>query len=297
MTRRRLSLHCHDLLHRLRHGKIAVPLVDFDMDPRPPDHIARRGLLEPLLPLIHQAEKYIFDSGTDTEWIGAADPEVQAFRESAVAMMEMDLFHLPHSPMWIEDPYGEDPDYMRNYYLVREFPEKKAIELWLFKRYRTSFYLPQHKGKDEIVVFVPFPAMIPYDKPDDDWFTINVPAMHSASLLHRSLGEAVYCFKKLIVTLAAQGTEREHVAAARPRDTTSGRRGYAHHVIYVPVDPVPPQAAPGPPGSGRQRRKHLVSGYVWGRHTRPREEQRFIAPHWRGSAELGTVEHSHRRVG
>lgn len=106
------------------------------------------------------------------------------------------------------------------------------------------------------------------------------------------LGAASYTVKKLLVTLAARGTVVEKSpplpkGASRPSLPAKSRK-YPFTLIRIPEeDPDPSDLREGHGGGGgKPRHKILVRGYVWGKNTRPRDQQRLIAPYWRGRDEV-----------
>ena len=111
----------------------------------------------------------------------------------------------------------------------------------------------------------------------------------------RKCGEAVYALKKFLVTLATRQAITECVDRKKSAGLPKRFRDYPHTIIRVPLDET--SGHTDPRAAGPKRRKHLVRGCTWGKNTRPLEERRWIAPFFRGSAELGEVTRSHTVVG
>ena len=99
-----MRLQCADILHILRNKPIVISMPNGHPAVFPASSKVRRQLLAPLLPLIHQAEKIIFDSGSDQD----ADTTT-AIRDTSVNMLEANLFHQPFKTIWVEDPYEDNP--------------------------------------------------------------------------------------------------------------------------------------------------------------------------------------------
>jgi hypothetical protein len=101
----------------------------------------------------------------------------------------------------------------------------------------------------------------------------------------------MYASTKFLVTLATTNhiQEREPGKPFKPRIPQKFRE-YPHVIIRVPDYAAARGSKSDGDSSGARRRMHLVEGYVWGRNTRPRDEQRFIFPHWRGDQSIGVIE-------
>ena len=113
-------------------------------------------------------------------------------------------------------------------------------------------------------------------------------------LAAKTIGEAIFATKKFVVTLATEQAIREHVdvpGGPRAQAAAARARRYPYTIIRVPTYVPETAGESGKPGT--PRRCHLVRGYVWGKNTRPKEEQRWIAPFWRGDAALGIATRSH----
>jgi hypothetical protein len=282
-----MQLQCADVLDVLRNR----PIMTIDAAGMPvianTNHVIRKNLLLPLLPQIHQAKKFIFDSGSDQ------DETAVAVRQTAVAMMEAKLFHQPHPVIWIEDPYDNDPDLQRNFYLGIETPGK--ITVFAFNRSNVNGMYREMFGetppaKVPTITFHPFPLEIDLENPSDDFRVTNVGlAFRRDSIEAKVLGEAIYSYKKLIVTLNTSNHKSEYVMAPPRKAAGVQRRFYDHHIIRIPIDYEAPIEPSGPGLPGRPRRMHLVRGYVYGKNTRPLAEQRWVKPYWRGDKELGVV--------
>lgn len=234
-----------------------------------------------LLPWMHQAKKFIFDSGSDKD-----EQTTAAVRETAVNMMEAGLFHLPHPITWIEDPFEDNPE-MRFYYLCKE--DESGIVMIFLQGMPPSV----GGGRDQPrYILMQQPAIIDL-KAVTDKFIIG-GADECDSIVGNSYAEAIYSLKKFIVCLNTEDIIREKVEgrpfkAALPKKF----RQYEHAIIRVPLDTFDDRYVEPGTGGGRKRRKHLVRGYTWGRNTRPVEQQRWIKPFFRGSQEIGVIERDH----
>lgn len=114
------------------------------------------------------------------------------------------------------------------------------------------------------------------------------------------MGEVIYTIKKFLVTLNTTNHEQVKVGQGKKKGVAGllnkRRSSFAHTIIRVPEDDTPVSIGLGHGGSRIKRRKHLVRGFVWGKNTRPIEEQRWVKPYWRGAQEVGVVDRSHYDV-
>lgn len=229
-----------------------------------------------LLPKLHRAEKFVFDTG-----LAGNEAEEMVFRETAVNMLEAGIFHLPFPEIWLEDPFeGSNLRYM---YFCEE--DEREIRIWFFL---------DATGELDIVAF-PEPLIIDLHDPQDRFI---YPAGNPQNIAcKKAAGEAVYAVKKFIVTLGSRGAERRRVKGGNHALNMKPRgRDYPHTVVRIPTDYSSPVERDGK-GTGGFRRMHLVRGYMWGKNTRDLNEQRWIEPFFRGRAELGEVVHDHYVMG
>lgn len=283
-----MKLHLPDIMRHMRGEPFGVIHVDGGVDLIEPTRKHRDRMFQPFLTDMHKAEKFIFDSGTDQDV-----ETVSAVRSTAFAMLEHGLLHLPAPLCWIEDPFDSDTDKdgaHRLYYLCKELKTEIVVVLFQLVDPLTAAELPR-SSRRALPKYTMFgnPFLISLEKPSD---LFNIVGADSAvPELSRAASTAVYSVKKFLVTLAAQQTVRERVEPPRVRGVSTGpRKEYAHTVVRIPTY-IPERTegtgdARGPQG---RRRMGLVAGYVWGKNTRPLEQQRWIAPFWRGNAALGFV--------
>lgn len=285
-----MRLHCGEVLYALRHKPILIPDETGMPSVVPPTAKQRRNFLAPILPLIHGAEKFIFDSGSDQD-----ERTVMAVRETAVNMIEAGLFHQPHPLIWVEDPYEDAPETQRHYYLGHE--KDDGIIIRVFTR-MSQKRLHQMAGLDGVpslpdFSFHPYPLYIDLREPSDQFTILGLRNSALSPIYSKVLGEAVYSYKKLIVTLASTNPEIERVRPKGEAGGDSRHRAYDHRIIRIPLDTDPSERSGPSKGTGVRRRRHLVRGYVFGRFTRPVEQQHWVKPYWRGDRELGISQHSH----
>lgn len=282
-----MRLLCTKILHTLRHRPLLLsggePYVSQPSDKR------RNAVLAPLLPLIHRAEKFIFDSGSDQD-----ERTIMAVRETALNMLEAGLFHLPHKVVWVEDPWEDAPDEKRNFYLAVE--DDDAIRVYLFthmnQRLLADTFGIRVNPSMPSTSFHLSPLIISLREPSDQF------GFHSGGgtdlMFLKVLAEAMYSFKKFIVTLNTENLQIERGRTPSHGVRPGARfRKYEHRIVRVPLDTSPSSGGLGSSGPGKPRRRHLVRGYVFGKNTRPKEQQRWIKPYWRGDAEIGIVERDH----
>lgn len=282
-----MRLLCADILHTLRHKPIMIALPPsgepYYADVTDP---LREKIVLPLLGHIHQSQKFIFDSGSDQD-----ERTTLAVRETTVNMIEAGLFHLPHPIIWVEDPYEENPEHYRNFYLAME--TSTQIEIWFFAKLPMGNANLQGKRIPSVYVH-PMALVIDLEKASDMFMVSKVD--HVTPLYSKILGEAVYAFKKLLVTLNAQSLSIDKVSARKDRGSGPRNRSYDHSIVRIPLD-TPTTTSSSHPSeaasdSSIKRRKHLVRGFVWGKNTRPTEQQHWVRPYWRGN-ETALNERSH----
>ena len=248
----------------------------------------RQKLTNVFIPLIHKAEKFIFDSGSDHD-----KRTTDAVRETAVNMIEAKLFHMPFPLMWIEDPFTDDPDdETRNFYLVEETPREIRVQFFQRFNYAKSTGM-SGRGMPSLLMHI-HPLVIDLEHPDDKFLMPTAKEIDDAN--GKTCAEAIYSVKKLVVSLNTKDIIIERVK--RDKERTGGdfkRRTYPHSIVRVPFETG--GASESGASGGKRRRKHLVRGFVWGKNTRPIEQQRWIAPYWRGDNEVGVVQREHYEVG
>jgi len=297
-----MKLLLPDLMYVLDKRPMLVQSVSGLPEVRRPSDPLRRKLAARLLPLMHKAEKFIFDSGSDQD-----ERTITAVRETAVNMMEAGLFHLPFPIVWIEDPFESDPEGIRRFfYLAVEDEKEQVIRVWHLQSSNLKLDMQpfaETLGSDpaslkpyQYNVFAD-PLLFDLKEPSDLFILEGVKT--PASPLHSKLvGEAAYGFKKFLVSLNTEQLEQERVSPPKPKPGTDKRfREYPHTIVRIPLDRDERGNVIRDKGTGRPRRRHLVRGFVWGKNTRPVEEQHWVRPHWRGDASRGTVERSHYKVG
>jgi hypothetical protein len=94
-----MKLHVSEFLRHLSTRPMTF-LAEHGIQTLPPGHENRPSLAASFRPMIHQAGKFVFDSGSDAD-----DDTTQAVRDTAFAMLEDGRFHLPYPTTWIEDPF------------------------------------------------------------------------------------------------------------------------------------------------------------------------------------------------
>lgn len=236
---------------------------------KPKDKVRQKVTL-PLIAYMHKAQKFIFDSGSDQD----ADT-VNAVKDTAVAMIEAGLFHLPYPVTWIEDPFEDNPA-LRNYYLCVE--KDDMVTVYLFQKIPPIPDAPHY-------LFHLHPMEISL-KEATDLFTLAGAWEKPNPVAEKTFGEAVYSLKKFLVCLETENIIREKVEGSPFKaGLPKKHRKYEHSIIRIPTDVTEASGGQGT-GTGAKRRRHLVRGYIWGRNTREADQQRWIKPFWRGSKEV-----------
>jgi hypothetical protein len=223
-----------------------------------------------LISRMKNAEKIIFDSGTDHEQLITT-----AYRETALEMMNHGLFRLPFDSIWVEDYFEDAPDH-RMCYFAEEVGGRIAIyAMFVIDSMVMEFY--------DVV------AEIDIRNPAHDAIVDRrrIPlGIREESPVVIKATEAVYSLKKLLVTLATKQAIEERVTPPRAPNAPRERRADDSPYLLVRT-PLDEQLSSSMTVGGRTTpRKHLVSGYVWGKNTKPRNQQRWIKPFFRGSGEL-----------
>lgn len=238
-----------------------------------------------LLSNIKLAEKFVFDTGQDRD-----RDTTEAIRETAIAMAEQNLLHLPYPKTWIEDPYEGSPDPMhRRLYYCEEKDDK--IVIFVLEDYgkmfgdigRFAFYdvpividLAESRARGKVHGTTYWPV------------ETGMPPQFMRTLI----GEVLYAVQKFLVVLATKGTETERTQRAnRGSSRADDPKNWPFTVVRVPLDRSAPRETWTGTGHGTPPRKHHVRGYQWGKNTRPIPEQKWIWPYWRGHEDRGVIEH------
>lgn len=282
-----MKLHLPEIMDVLETKPFAMMMPDGALLTFERKNKHRGRITQRLLPLMHEAQKFIFDSGSDQ------DPKVvQIYRDTALAMLETNTFHLPFPVIWVEDPFSDETSHhdLRFYYLAKEHPDH--IELYHITR------LPKTEMRDDIRYLINGCRMV-IDKVDvSDKFTILDIDTPPDPIVGKSAAEAVYGLKKFLVAISISDTVRDKVPGSPYKASLPKKfRKYPYTVIRIPeddteADTVIGEARESHPGT--KKRKHLVMGYTWGKHTRSQDEWRLIKPYWRGSQEI--IERDHYEV-
>lgn len=226
-----------------------------------------------------EAPKFIFESVADTDAVFVKD-----IHETAEEMMDFGIFRLPSQYIWVEDPVNIDimqdvPDNVkanmkeggadvRMFYFAEQ--EEDRILMWGGR----SCTLPDHRLQIEV---------------HEDPTILDIRPGREYQPWTASLETAMIALKHLVVTLGTDEAEKRRVTvskgnAAKPLE----KRHFEYtHIKIKPKAYLPGEEVPISESTGKKRKLHFVRGYIWGRHTRPRPEQRWIKPQWRGDINLG----------
>jgi hypothetical protein len=283
-----MKLHLTEFLRHLNDRPMTL-LAEHGIRALPAGNKNRRALASTFRPMLHQAGKFIFDSGSDAD-----GDTTQAVKETVIAMLEDGRFHLPYPTTWIEDPFENDPE-QRNFYLAYE--KGPVIRVWTALR--------RHHPASPTFFLCTLPLIIDLSSPvEGHRVPVDLPPGHPGHdpvafrYVQELLGQADYAFRKFIVALGSGGIERHEVANDRPVPGVERpnvgpqkpRGNYPYTIIRIPDEPVSDGSGLS---TGLRRRRHFVRGFVWGKNTRPRDQQRWVAGYYRGAADLGEIERSH----
>jgi hypothetical protein len=281
-----MKLHAGHLIEHLQFKALLLTHPDRPPELLEPKDKRRPKLFGDLIKRIEAAPKYIFDSGNDK------DPDqMDKVRKTATAMMDFDLFHLPFPSIWVEDPFIDNPDERRYYYFMSENYQTRRITVHHFAR------MPEFKETGEFTyVYTPYQFEKDLDITTDKWAWVGPdPSLHEGTVwwdaFVQPFREAMYASTKFLVTLATTN----HIAEKDPGRPFKQRiphkfREYPHVIIRVPEYVPTKKGEKTGDGTGAKRRMHLVAGYVYGKNTRPIEEQKLILPYWRGDQTIGVIE-------
>jgi hypothetical protein len=243
-----------------------------------------RKQIDILREAIDLAEKFVFDSGL------MMDAETaNAFSDTTIEMISAGLFHLPSAACWIEDAFAPEHNLLFERYGYLCLEASDAIIVSVFVRTQTPGF-SEWSWVDGCGTI----SLTERSDRDTFMFTTMASGPDSVEKLPQAIvAQAVGALKRFIVTLATPQAVRERVGGRdQPRQWRGPKlRRFDYTVVRVPQ--YIPQDGEDGQGMGSPRRCHLVRGYVWGRHTRPVEEQRWIAPFFRGNASLGMATRSH----
>jgi hypothetical protein len=235
-------------------------------------------------------QRFIFDSGEDN-----SKEEIKAFDDTTEELIAADLFHLPYPTVWIEDYFSRDPSGFRYCYFCSEIDNQIiawSVTYWPKDcKSAEDFSIPAFANRCSVL------GVLVWDTKPSFGFRYYVPDNEAEAdpsrTVYKRISAATLMLEKFIATMAASNTVREpgetKRRTARPgRDPMSRREKDFKTVIYGFTHVAPPadDTVPVEAGGYRPRKRHLVRGYTWGRNTRPKEEQRWIAPFWRGRGEV-----------
>jgi hypothetical protein len=252
--------------------------------------IEDENLVPDWVPLIQKAERYLFETYGDVD-----EDTVKAISDTAHEMIEYGLFHLPHPVIWLEDPWPDDwvdratggaewpggrPPHGSGaqVYLLQELPDRIT---WTLIVATPNEHIP---GK-RFYNFHIEANSIPLDasKLPTDW--------------RSEIGSTNFAIKQFVVTLATeQAVVERKISGGYGSSVPKTRRNLDYTDVRIVIPGERGEPGTGPEGHHGKRRLHLVAGYMWGKHTRPRDEQRWTAPFWRGDRALGVVGHDHYEV-
>lgn len=272
--------------------KLLYPrVIELLTQTRDPDKAA---LGRRLAPLMEKAERFVFES------YGDADPEVfKAVHFTAEEMIDAGFFHLPYPILWFEDPWNYDDMLAKQLDSMRALfgellPSRDAFDTWGANSYlcieeRDRIWVwgvtssPEPRiGHQFLFHGVPTEIDLRADRPANlDW--------------QKQLGGPLHAVKQLIVTLATKQAEVTDIAGKpwKPKCPLKLRE-YGFKTVQIKV--AGQTQAEAHAATGRRRKLELVRGYMYGKNTRPREHQRWVAPYWRGDESLGVTMRDHYEV-
>ncbi len=225
--------------------------------------------------LFEEAVKFIHESSGDL-----VDSQVQDIHATAEVMIDAGLFHLPFKSVWIEDPFPAQTAGREGRYFL--YCVEKANEIHIY----TVVGLPsKHPKRKRDYTFYACPEVLSLS-PDRErlpWYTTK--------------NTSKYSLMQFVINLATAQADVEKVAG-KPwkRSQPIKTRRYEHSVVRIILPGETRRSVDEAKGMGSKRKLHFVSGYIWGKNTRPTEEQRWIPPCWRGDASIGVVKPKHREV-
>jgi hypothetical protein len=278
---------------------LRYPIVLYQLEHKRVMYIDRHGRADvrnvakveaTMIATMRRAKKVVFDSGTDED-----RDIMKTYRETALNMMDAGLFHLPYPISWVEDPFESSPD-NRLYYLAVERDQKITMRVAVGI---TGPPVPLIVYGGQVMLNLANPTHSYYldgREIDIDFHTKGHRMSETQANQIIICGNAVYSLKKLLVSLATEQVIKERKNP--PKVVGGGKVGKSRRLPYTVVRvPLDDEISVGAStGTGTRRRKHLVRGYVWGKNTRPVEEQRWIKPFFRGSREHGEIQHTRVEV-
>jgi hypothetical protein len=249
--------------------------------------ILEHGLLTDHLSMMAKCEKYVFesinpDSVTAVETPCMEHPLVQ----TALEMVEFGIFKLPFPFIWLEDP--QDVDIIQNWPSHAKEAMKAAgvhntfCYLCWQEPERICFYAMEHgpmpkgygNGERFLVKFY------------EDYNTINTSSREALQKsLEENLHALIFLLDFLVTASSSNADLREFKASYSPPSAPPWARSHDHKILRVRLGPNSATGAGTP--TGRRKAQELVPGYIWGKHTRPKDEQRWINAYFRGDPALG----------
>ena len=273
------------LLVKTAKRKLFLPLIV--------DRMKEQRFCQDRIPRIVAAEKYFFESGNDSD-----EELVKAVHSTSEEMIDFGIFHLPYPSIWVEDPIDPNlyvdttPDIIQG--LLQANADCRMC--YLAEEKGNQITIQGYKVMPLSVTRLDFPLIEYYDNVD----VIDLSKDRAPVPWTESHGKMGFALRQLLVTLATPQASKEVITVSRHNETKPiTERHYSHTVVRVKFDKQLAShghAEGTGEGSGGKRKLHLVAGYIYGKHTRPREEQRFVQPFWRGDIRLGIVDHERYEV-
>ena len=222
------------------------------------------------------APKFIFESNDDYD-----DDSVKAIFETTQAMGEFGLLTLPYEAVLIEDP------------VCYEKLSKSILPKGMTQQFETTQYYLCRQMQDHIEVIGFTRVCYPVIGLDKFIFFLTPRILQFDALdWEQDRGTPIIAVREFLFALATKQSQRVSVPGRSPGQ--AGDLGYAYTIVTV--SEVVTASGQRLAGNGPKRRLHPVRGYIWGRNTRPLEEQRWIAPFYRGDCARGVVSHEAYRV-
>jgi hypothetical protein len=246
-----------------------------------------------LKPRLERAIKYIFESEGDVD-----RETVQNIHLTSEEMIDAGLFHLPFPSIWIEDPWFDEWTKLLHAERIREG--------------RFFWFCEEHDGRIDIFSVQanpPYVGFISQVTPTQRRklrrtytfhtvpHTIDLSPDRTRPEWAESFNSPLHSVRQFLVTLATAQADVE-VVPGKPwkRKQPIKTREYEHRVLRILLPGETRHSVGESQSTGARRKLHFVSGYIWGKNTRPKEEQRWIAPFWRGDVKEGVSLTRHREV-
>jgi len=248
-------------------------------------------------PRFEASEKFIFKSEGDLE-----RETVKQIHLTSEEMIDAGLFHLPFPSVWIEDPWDQSV-----IALLRSVGAPEGRHFWYCEEEgdRILVYSVEGQPQPQAGLYRQLnpTGMLPLNLRHRQYAFHSEPHVIDLSPGRKpvpwaeSFDSPLHSVRQFIVTLATAQADVEIIPGKPWKNKQPVKtREYDHRILRILLPGETRHSIGDHEATGAKRKLHFVSGYIWGKNAKPKEEQRWIAPYWRGDAAHGVSLTRHREI-